>query len=77
MPKVININKGKDDAISALQELIEQLQSGEVINFVVAATYSDERIGVFSGNADWGTLCTLNGHIQSQIMFDMIVANSN
>lgn len=77
MSKIININKGKDDAISALQELIEQVKSGEVLNFVVAATYSDEKIGVFSGNADWGTLCTLNGHIQSQIMWDMIIANSD
>ena len=75
MAKIVKFKTSQDDLVEALEYILERAREGEIRSFAFAAKCTDGNIATSYGNADVGTKNELLGHIQADIMYDIMKAN--
>jgi hypothetical protein len=75
MGKIIRFKTPQDNMIETLEFILGEAKNGNIQSFAFAAKLTDGTIGTSYFNADVGTKQELLGHIQVDIMYQVMEAN--
>lgn len=75
MSKIVRFKTPQDSTIESLEYILDQAKQGNILNFAFAANLTDGNIATSYAHADVGTKQVLIGHMQADVMYQVVQAN--
>lgn len=75
MAKIIKLKTTQDNMVESLEYILEQAKQGNIESFAFSAQLTDGNIATSYFNADVGTKQALIGHMQADVMYQIVEAN--
>jgi hypothetical protein len=73
--KIIHFPPQDGGVVEALRSILKKAEAGEIKKFVFAADLEDGCVATSWGNAEYGEMNSLIGHLQVDLTWRMIQAN--
>lgn len=75
MSNIVRFKTPQDNTIEAIEYILEQAKQGNIDSFAFAAQLTDGNVATSYAHADVGTKQKLIGHLQADVMYQVIQTN--